>query len=71
MKVKDLIEELSKLDPEALIVTPESTNYNYFSEYASASPGWFRRGEGECEFYGDDDEEFKPKPGDVKAVAVQ
>lgn len=29
MKVKDLIHELSKLDPELMVVTPDCDGYNY------------------------------------------
>ncbi len=77
MTVRELIEELSKLDPDAQVVVSEAGgDFNYYSTAPSAQPGWFHPGEGESEFWADNepdedpDDEYTPVPGDLRAVAI-
>jgi len=70
MNVGELIDKLRDLDPNLLVVVPETgSDPNYFS-LDLLECGWFAPRESGF-YYSDDDDEYEPQEGDVKAVAIQ
>lgn len=68
MTVGELIAQLRKLDPGLTVVLSEDEEGNGFSPLVELSAGWFIPAD--ADYYDDDDEDYEPEEGHVKAVAL-